>query len=83
MLARAAAPNERGSVKYNNCAKSDINKPSRHNTVFQKKRKNSYCESSQKMALERIRYSPACAVQEWFSGQVNPGISFSPKARLK
>ena len=39
MLARAAAPNERGSVKYNNCAKSDINKTSRRNTVFQKKKK--------------------------------------------
>jgi hypothetical protein len=38
MLARAAAPNERGSVKYNNCAKSDINKSSRRNTVFQKKK---------------------------------------------
>ena len=34
MLALAAAPNERGSVKYNNCAKSDINKTSRRNTVF-------------------------------------------------
>ena len=39
MLALAAAPNERGSVKYNNCAKSDINKTSRRNTVFSKKKK--------------------------------------------
>ena len=39
MLARAAAPNERGSVKYNNCAKSDINKTSRRNTVFSKKKR--------------------------------------------
>ena len=38
MLALAAAPNERGSVKYNNCAKSDINKTSRRNTVFKKKK---------------------------------------------
>jgi hypothetical protein len=60
MLALAAAPNERGSVKYNNCAKSDINKTSRRNTVFsKKKKKNSYYESSQIMALERIQYSPA------------------------
>ena len=39
MLALAAVPNERGSVKYNNCAKSDINKTSRRNTVFKKKKK--------------------------------------------
>ena len=39
MLARAAAPNERGSVEYNNCAKSDINKTSRRNTVFSKKKR--------------------------------------------
>ena len=42
MLARAAAPNERGSVKYNNCAKSDINKTSRRNTVFSKKKKKEF-----------------------------------------
>ena len=39
MLALAAAPNKRGSVKYNNCAKSDINKTSRRNNVFYKKKK--------------------------------------------
>ena len=39
MLALAAAPNERGSVKYNNCAKSDIYKTSRRNTVFKIKKR--------------------------------------------
>ncbi len=42
MLARAAAPNERGLVKYNNCAKSDINKTSRRNTVFQKQKEKEF-----------------------------------------
>jgi hypothetical protein len=48
MLARAAAPNERGSVKYNNCAKSDINKKLHDAIPYFKKKKNSYCESTQK-----------------------------------
>ena len=39
MLALAAAPNKRGSVKYNNCAKSDINKTSRRNNVLKKKKR--------------------------------------------
>ena len=51
MLARAAAPNERGSVKYNNCAKSDINKTSRRNTVFQKKEKRILIASRRKKWL--------------------------------
>ena len=51
MLARAAAPNERGSVKYNNCAKSDINKKLHDAIPYFKKKKNSYCESTQKKWL--------------------------------
>ena len=51
MLALAAAPNKRGSVKYNNCAKSDINKTSRRNNVFKKKREGILIASSRKKWL--------------------------------
>ncbi len=52
MLALAAKPNERGSVKYNNCAKSDINnKTSRRNTVFFKKKKGILIASRRKKWL--------------------------------
>ena len=64
MLVRAAI--QTNAVRLNTIIASEeiLNKA----IPYFKKEKNSYCESSQKMALERIRYSPACAVQEWFSG---------------
>ena len=56
-LARATAPNEHGSIKYNK-VKLNINDAIPYFIKKEKEReiKNSYCESSQKMAHRRVGF---------------------------